>query len=170
MRHVRTIAIRGWHNVTLLPALSENRGQNYWQYKVKTAKFSGELPSIPFPDGVRIFADVTFDCDGSDPFTANTAIDVAPARLNAYFQFNDVINTCDFRVVTSNRLLHFWSSWVAASLGHTLPITPRDICLQDHVVIRIEPSWPLDFRLLIRTNTEKDADEIMAMLMTPETI
>lgn len=134
---------------------------------MKTAKFSGELPDIPFPDGDRVFADVTIDCDGDDPFTENTAVDVAPARINTYFCAHGLIHTYDFRVVTTNRFLHLCTSWFAASFGRTLPIAHRDIHRHDHAV-HIEPPWPLDFRLLIHAKSETDADKIMSLLTSQQ--
>ena len=131
---------------------------------MKTAKYSGELPNNPFADGDRIFADVTIDCDGDEPFTEATAVDVAPARLKTYFRVRGLINTYDFRVVTTNRLLHLCYSWIAASFGRTLPIAHRNIHRHDCASVHIEPPWPLDFRLLIRANSETDADKIMSLL------
>jgi hypothetical protein len=135
---------------------------------VKTAKYSGELPNISFPDGERVFADVTIDCDGDAPFTENTVVDVAPARINTYFRAHGLIHTYEFRVVTTNRFHHLCSSWFAASTGRALPIAQRDIHRHDHVSVHIEPPWPLDFRLLIHVKSETDADKIMSLLTSQQ--
>ncbi len=66
---------------------------------MKIAKYSGKLPTIPFPNGDRVFAEVTIDCD--DPFTENTAVDVAPARTNVHFRVHERIHTFDFRVTSA---------------------------------------------------------------------
>jgi hypothetical protein len=131
---------------------------------VKIAKYNGEFPSIPFLNGDRVFADVTIDCEGDDPYAENTAVDVAPARINVYFCGHGLIRMYDFRVVTTNRFLHLCSSWLSASFGRALPIAQRDIHRHDRVSVHIEPPWPLDFRLLIRFNSETDADRIMSLL------
>ena len=130
---------------------------------MKTAKDPGELPSNPVPDGERVFATVTFDCEDDDPCTEDTAVDIAPGRLNTYFRHHGLVTTFEFRIVTKNRLLHSWALWLAATFDRALPIAPRDIHRHDDVAIQIEPPW-LDFRLRIRTHSEADADKIMSML------
>ena len=137
---------------------------------MKTTKYSGELPSNPFSEGDRVFADVTVDGDDPFTFTENTAVDIASARLNTYIRVHGLIYTYEFRVVARNRILHFCSSWVAASFGRILPIAPRDIHRYDHVSVHIEPPWPLDFRLLIRANSESDADKIMSRMTSQQVL